>query len=575
MQLNESDPSNWDNLSLSNLAFNYKIVDKSRQMVPLTLNVYQQAMDKLWDGLERDKIPVRIIVLKARQTGISTYCQAKIYNKISTNFFQRATVIADDDKNTTNLFNMSKIFWKNSHPDLRPMRQASNEKALILGNPDRNAINAGLQSSIHLETAGKGTAGRGSTNSHLHCSEFAFWPDAATVVSGLFQSIPANPGTSIVIESTANGMTGKGQEFYERWMRAEKDGEEGGVKFYPLFFPWFWNPEYELEPAWNFEPTTDEKEIQKQFPQINERKLAWRRYKIKNEMGSARIAPEDQFLQEYPASSQEAFLASGRPVFPMKKLQAHIEKLRGNTYKKGTIDSTGRFYERPDGPYTIYTPYQFGRIYAIGADVAEGLVTGDFSTMAIINRELEFVGSYWAHIAPDLFGLEMVKAGKYFSSPESDGIKALLAMEINNHGHSVLSRVKEHWSNIYTRQVKEERSEEYTLKLGWQTNLKSKMEMLDDFVGAYRDDSIKIYDIELLKEMLTVYVGDDGDIELGGKDRVVAACIALQAIKQVPYDKYQAEVPDPDGQRPRFKNLEEKLKWLENQRTEQNESYFR
>lgn len=263
-------------------------------------------------------------------------------------------------------------------------------------------------------------------------------------------------------------------------------------------------------------------------------------------------------------------MASGRPVFPMEKVRDHIERVRSMGYKRGTLDQNGRFHGRPDGPYRIFIPYQQGKIYAIGADVAEGLVTGDFSTMAIINRELEFVGSYFGHIAPDLFGYEMVKAGKCYSDPGEGGIKALLAMEINNHGHTVLSVVKNEWSNIFTRQVKEERGDEFTHKLGWQTNIKTKMQMLDDFVAAYRDDTVKIFDIELLKEMLTISVGDDGNIELNGKDRVVAAAIALQAIKQVPFDQYEAVVPEKRP--PRFKNLEEKLEWLTNRRN--NESYF-
>ena len=260
---------------------------------------------------------------------------------------------------------------------MRPMRQNSNEKALLFGNPSKIGEDRGLQSQIYMETAGQQSTGRSSTNQHLHCSEVAFWPNAGLTISGLFQTVPTRPGTSIILESTANGMTGKGEEFYERWMRAEAEQGKPGARFHPIFFPWFWNPEYELDDS-EFSPDKFEIELKRKFPQITDRKLAWRRYKIQNDMGSATLSPEDQFRQEYPASSQEAFLASGRPVFPAEKVRDHIERLRGRTVKRGTFDGSGRFIERSDGPYRIFVPMRPEGIYAIGGDVAEGLVTGDF-----------------------------------------------------------------------------------------------------------------------------------------------------------------------------------------------------
>jgi len=541
--------------SLKEMAFDYKIINKEGQLIPLVFTIYQKAMHEIVEKIESDKRPVRIIVLKPRQCHISTYCEAYIYNKTTTNFFTKSMVIADDEKNTSNLFNMSKNFYDYSAPEFRPMRKASNEKALIFGNPDSRGEDRGLNSSIHVETAGKGTAGRGGTIRNLHCSEFAFWPRAGEVVSGLFNSVPAKPGTAIFIESTANGMAGKGQEFYERWQKATRREKQDGAGFFPVFFPWFWNPEYEMEPDDNFSLKKDEIELQKLYPEITERKLAFRRYKIENEMGSATLDPKDQWDQEYPHSPECAFIMAGRPVFQAQIVLEHIKSLEGKEYKRGTLDSSGRFYERDDGPYKIYQTPKPGGIYAIGADVAEGLASGDYSTMAVIDRGLDFFASYFDHIAPDLFGKELLKCGRYYEG-------ALLAPEINNHGHTVIATIKADYSNIYTRQVQEERGDEYTEKLGWQTNVKSKMKMLDDFVGAYRDNQLKIYDIDLLKEMLTLFVEEDGDIKLNGKDRVVAAMIALQAVKQVPFDVYEAEVPKARPKR--FTNLQEKMEWLKN-----------
>jgi len=169
-------------------------------------------------------------------------------------------------------------------------------------------------------------------------------------------------------------------------------------------------------------------------------------------------------------------------------------------------------------------------------------------------------------LPPDLFGKYLCIAGKKYN-------RALLAPEINNHGHATLAKIRDlEYGNIYTRLKREERTENLTKKLGWQTNTKTKMKMLDDFVAAYRDKLIKINDIDLLKEMLTLTVEPDGNVNLNGKDRVVAMCISLQAIKQAQGEDFEAIQP---AIKPRFKNMEEKMEWLSSLgNTEVKESYF-
>lgn len=529
-----------------------KILTKEGSVSPLKFNTFQQDLWQVIQNKKKENKPVRIIVLKARQLGISTFCTGYLYHQTTTNFHQNAVVIANDRENTNNLFKMGKRYYEFLDDREKPMKRYSNEKALIFENPDEatRQEKPGLLSSIHLETAGKKTVGRSGTIHHLHCSEFAFWDNAGEVVSGLFQAVPYKPETTVIIESTANGSIGAvGEEFYNRWQMAE-GGDSG---FVPIFFPWWRNPEYEIDPGPGFTLTPYEIELKKKFP-ITDRKLAFRRYKIEYEMGSSLINPVDQFKQEYPSYPDEAFIHSGRPVFDIEALRDHMGKITDQPIV-GEIDGLN-FRSDKHGRYKLFKSPEPGQAYAIGADVAEGLEEGDYSTMFVINKNNEQCMSFKGHLDPDLFGMELCKVGQFYNN-------AVIANEINNHGHATLASIKRaDYPNIYSREVKEELSDLYTKKLGWLTNSKTKLHMLDEFVGAYRDGQISIKDKDLLREMMTLFVEPDGNVILNSKDLVVSACIALQALKQAVTGDFDAIVPNKVKKDP--KTVQEVLDYYSN-----------
>jgi hypothetical protein len=321
----EPNPFQFDNYSKSFL----KILTKNAELVPLYLNKYQMTLLRhIWDQQSKG-LPVRIIILKPRQIGISTFCTANVYHQCATTHYQKGVVIANDMDNTNNLFNMCKRYWEFSPEQIRPMKRRDNSKALVFENGDEKTRKAspGLLSSIHLESANKATAGRSGTIHNLHCSEVAYWANAPTIVTGLFQAVPYQPNTSIFLESTANGMQGVGEEFYKRWLAAES----GESDFLPVFFPWHHSPEYSLRTL-DFKPTKKEREL-KNLYNLTDDQLNWRRYKIRNEMGSALLDPETQFKQEYPFTAAEAFIASGRTVFNTEYVMNDLKQAAKKKYK--------------------------------------------------------------------------------------------------------------------------------------------------------------------------------------------------------------------------------------------------
>ena len=80
---------------------------------------------------------------------------------------------------------------------------------------------------------------RSSTIQLFHGSEVAFWPFAETHAAGVLQAVPNQPGTEIILESTANGV---GNFFHKKW----REAETGRSEYLAIFVPWHWQDEYRL-----------------------------------------------------------------------------------------------------------------------------------------------------------------------------------------------------------------------------------------------------------------------------------------------------------------------------------------
>jgi len=541
------------------------IKTKSAELIPFKFNYYQKKIMKMIRKDIKNDVPIRYIILKCRQVGGSTFGSGFNYHCAATQYYKNSQVVAHDNDSTTNLFNMCKLFWESSLENIRPMRRYSNQKKLVFENPkdDERDTNPGLRSTISIDTANNLTAGRSGTIHHLHISELPFWKNAAIVITGLLQAVPYEPNTSVIIEGTANGMGGDGEEFYNRCMSAMKG--ESDFKF--IFFKWTDNPEYEINPPADFRLTEDELILQKFHPELDRRKLAWRRYKINNEMGSSFLDPRDQFKQEYPLTPEEAFLASGRPVFDSDTIISRITAIRDIPFHRGFLTVHGELVIDSKGPLKIFEQESDKKHYALGADVAEGLIEGDFSTMSVLDKNMYQVASFKDHVAPDLFGNRIFDMCEKYRD-------ALCAVEVNNHGHSVMNTLKQkNYTNFYTREVLDQRTNTYTKKIGWQTNMKTKPQMLDAFIANFRDGHVVINDVELLQEMLTLQYEPDGKVNLNGKDLVVSMCIAIQATHQIPEQSIgvtHRRVVDPAKM-----NIGDKLKWLKKDKRKLRERSFR
>lgn len=261
------------------------------------LNKAQQKIHELVEGQKRATGKVRAIILKGRQQGCSTYIEGRFYWLVTHTPGFRAFILTHDNDATNNLFEMAQRFHENCPPILRPKIEASNAKELIFGSID---------SGYKLGTAGNKSVGRSSTIQLLHGSEVSFWPNATEHAKGILQAVPNLPGTEIFIESTANGV---GNWFHEQWQLAQKRESE----YLPIFIPWYWQDEYRMPVANDFELTEEEFHL-KDLYNLDDQQIKWRRYKImENSAGGSDGIKA--FMQEYPCNSVEAFQMSGDDSF--------------------------------------------------------------------------------------------------------------------------------------------------------------------------------------------------------------------------------------------------------------------
>lgn len=270
-----------------------KIRSKSGEILPFILNKSQEYIHaKIQEQLNKTG-KVRVIVLKARQEGCSTYAEGRFYWLVTHKEGVRAFILTHDQEATNNLFEMAQRFHTNCDPLMRPSSGSQNAKEM-----DFNLLDSGYK----VGTAGNKAVGRSSTIQFFHGSEVAFWPNATEHAKGVLQAIPNDKGTEIILESTANGI---GNYFHEQWQMASR----GESDYIPVFIPWFWQEEYALELPEEFRTTSEEMEIRDCYRLTNEQ-IYWRRKKIA-ELGLSGGDGERFFKQEYPCAAEEAFQTSG------------------------------------------------------------------------------------------------------------------------------------------------------------------------------------------------------------------------------------------------------------------------
>lgn len=508
-----------------------KIRTKDMKIIPFKFNAPQEKLYNAIKAQAEQGKPIRIIVLKARQMGFSTETEGIIFKSTATKKNITAGIVAHELSATNNLFEMFKRFYHNLPDALKPETLKSNAKELVFNNKE----GTGLDSKIQLFTAESGDKlGRSGTFNILHISEYAFWRDQKATLTALLQTVPDEPGTIVIIESTANGY----DEFKERWDKAVA----GESEYIPIFCAWHELPEYTKEPPEDFNPTPEELSL-KTLYNLTDGQLYWRRTKIATTFNG----DVDQFKQEYPASPEEAFISTGNCVFNKLLIIERLASLRNLEpsrigrfeYDKVILSrdvakiSNIRWVDDVNGEIVIHKIPEVNdkgqrKPYALGGDTA-GDGSDYFTGKVIDNITQKCVATYRRQrIDDDLYADQMYCLGMYYH-------EAIIGIETNFSVSPTNELVRLGYKNLYIREQVDDMSKKIVKKYGFNTNRITRPQIIADFKALFRDCPEIECDKETLREMLTFIKHDDGkESAMDGKhdDLVMADCIAHFISKQ-------------------------------------------
>ena len=514
----------------------------SRRIIPFRLKWAQHQMMELAKKQQREGRPIRIIILKARRVGGSSWTEGIGTLHSIESESALGLIVAHQFKSSKGLFEVPINLIDRSLPGRQPLAKlcgiTHTKHEIIIPHKTNDTT-------ISLATAGSvsGAGGRGLSFTFLHLSEAAYFPGVQPFTS-LLPTVPYDPNTIVVIESTANGRVGPGASFYDYWQKAC----EGRNDYAPVFVPWHKDPSY-IRHSDTGGPPYDEYEewLVKEFG-CTEQQIAWWRSTLETECKGVLSTMQ----QEYPASAEEAFVITGDPTFQVGELE-YVRSTLTEPLEVGDIlcsDPRGaaHFERYGTGDWCIWKHPVPGHKYFMGYDSARGLqieegevepvAEGDFAAQVIWDADTnEMVARYAKRDNPEVAARKANAAGRYYN-------KAMIAVEITGGygawAQRVLREPPYSYPNLYRwkggRDDKVGESNKLYRKpaLGWDTTGNSRQLLVDAFRSAIRQKVTTIYDSVLLIQMENAQnkEGFRWEVVRGHDDIFMAAMIGWIAREQ-------------------------------------------
>lgn len=471
----------------------YLIKTESQTLSKMKFNA---AQEQLWEFAQKKKHRgMRLLNLKVRKRGVTTFWCIYYLDEVIFNANNTALILAHRKPDVQKIFEIVKVGYESMPNEVvladgriwtKPRPTYDNKNELTFRDH-------GSMIYVDIEN-------RGGTNHHLHISEAAHILDESRIQATLGSVPEIHTGSNITAETTANGVGGW---FHESW----QDAEAALSLYVGLFFSWIDDPKYSIDPPADYKPSETVLAVAD---------------KIKTYYGKDLTLPQmfwwemkkyDQkklMDQEFPSIPSDAFLVSGNIAFEPDVVAA-IETTPPILTKWGV---------------SIWKKPREGRRYVLSIDVAEG-IGGDRSVIEVIDQlTLEQVAEYASDkIKPADLGDLACKLGYYYNT-------GLIAPELNNHGHTVIQRLKDNrYPNIFRMVNLSDRRDKKVKKLGWETNSKTRDLILDEMDDHLTDKTTKINSAKLKGELQTFIINDEGKREAKTgthDDRVIAYAIGLK-----------------------------------------------
>jgi hypothetical protein len=554
-----------------------RIFNKARELERPKSNYLQQKLQRVINKLREMGLPVRIIALKPRQKGSTTYCGAIDYTMLRKKP-TAAVIIGGQYSQTNSLWQMIQTYQKWDTFDWKNIGEINSKEGKWSHG-----------STLIQETANDSLAGIAATFQLIHATEVARWSEygvnnAADVLSNLLKCAPLLPETVVVLESTAESQSG---DFYNRFVSAV-DGDRflaGEVTVQPgqfvrVFAPWFEFADSNLpdhltaEQKAMVEETLDkndeyygEKELIANYAQTDEKgvthlggsvrthdvweQLAWRRWAISEECKRDRAI----FDRDYPHSWEDAFQKSGEVRFNLTGLKVQEKRLSQRAAEYGILEESpnGKPVFRPtdenEAQVIIFERPLPGRRYILPIDPMTGITqTGgkdpDYHSAIVLRAGHTNHAGRWhrpgtvARIIPCRWDIDVLESqswrlARYYGG--KSGCK--IAVEINKD-RGLVELFKNRGADLYQRELFNQREQKVTNAYGWETTSKTREMIIENIARAIREwdkdnEGIDIFCPTALGQLNHFIRKHDGRSEASAgwhDDDVLAIAIGLQLI---------------------------------------------
>lgn len=513
----------------------FVIKDKiSGKTIPYRLNYPQIILLERMEEMRREGKPIRLILLKARQWGGSTLVQ--LYMAWVQLFLMEGwnSVIIAQTKDTARRikamytrmlsnFSGADIIFGVPKLQFSPREKSTADSAITDANGTLVRDNT-----VTIASFENYEATRGADFSMAHFSEVAYWVNTpGKTAEGLITNIAGGmtiaPMTLEVMESTANGMSGY---FYDEYQTAKNPDQVSSRR--ALFIPFF----HILNDTLPFKDDEERRAFAEQLvknrysetdtPTTESGEYLYSLWKKGaslegiNWYAEKRASFHDHasMASEAPSDDVECFKHSGRTIFDQylvdkyareysrqPEYKGEIMQLEGQSPTLAPRDENGNLWI---WQYADNTPTEDR--YLIVVDVGGRHKLSDFSVITVVDRwplrfggKAEVVARWRGHIRYDFLAVKAVMLARMYC-------RALLAFESNtfdkkkaeatefveggDHTRGILATIEEEYDNLYMRASTspEDIRQGKFRKIGFNTNGKTKQEMVDHFIVTFEDN---------------------------------------------------------------------------------------
>ena len=211
--------------------------------------VAQRILFEMLGELEDMQAAIEIMILKARQLGMSTLVELLIGLRIIFSYGVNAVIGSADQSMTGRMAHMLFLMYDMLPVWLRPQWTRRVES-------DRGMLQFGHQAtSVSFQHGSqKQGIGTGTTPTLYHLSEVALYDAAGgrdktveLIDEGLWKAVHASPNVLGILESTGRGDTGW---WADTWRFSKDRWEERKCRMCPIFLPWFVGRDIYPTPTW-------------------------------------------------------------------------------------------------------------------------------------------------------------------------------------------------------------------------------------------------------------------------------------------------------------------------------------